>query len=434
MIAHWLEAFGRVRAPGRQSRVIRAREQLANHGPAADLAPAPGPRQLLVDVSVISGHDAGTGIQRIVRAIATQLLSSPPPGYLVRPVMATRKRAYRHVSWDTSELPVAGEDIRIHAGDVFLGLDLSAHIIPGHFRQLATWKRKGASLHFMVYDLLPLQYPHWFSGKLLSSFRRWIEAVATLADSAICISPSVEADLLQWLAENYHLASNAVPTLVIPMGWDITSTKPSVGLPEGFDTILARIKQHRTALIVGTLEPRKGHAQLLEAFEILWAADKACNLVIVGKPGWKTESLQKRLRQHPQLGTHLFWLDNASDEALLALYNACDGAVVASEAEGFGLPLVEALGHGKPVLARDLPVFRQLKAPGIHYFSAASSAALAPALAHWIDQLYETQASPPTLPTWQDSVSRLRAWLTANPPGWQKAPPSELAPPEPDPD
>lgn len=407
--------------PGRRQRIARARARLAAGIPPPTAA---GPRQLLVDVSVIAARDAGTGIQRTVRAVTALLLANPPPGWVVRPVAATRQHRYRYTNWKGQALPAGGNTgIRVAPGDIFLGLDLAVHILPRHARQLAAWKRQGVALHFVVYDLLPLLNPAWFSDKLVGAFGRWVEAVTVLADSAICISPVTEADFRRWLQQQYSLAPGTLPTWTIPMGWDIAATQPSTGLPAAFDTLLPRIGECTSALVVGTLEPRKGHAQLLDAFEALWAAGKPCNLVIVGQPGWKTDALQQRLRQHPQRGRHLFWLADASDEALQALYQACDGAVVASLGEGYGLPLLEALGHGKPVLARDLPVFRQHGFRDVDYFSASDAAGLAPALDAWLMRIAGQARRPPQpLPTWQDTTNALVAGLCRHTPGTRPAP------------
>ena len=98
-----------------------------------------------------------------------------------------------------------------------------------------------------------------------------------------------------------------------------------------------------------------------------------------------TEGLQ-RGSQAPVLNGRLFWFDNASDEALEVLYKHCTGVIVASYAEGYGLPLLEAVGHGKPVLARDLAAFRQFQTPLVSYFAADSSVeAISGAVDRWLE-------------------------------------------------
>ncbi|CCG42116.1 glycosyltransferase family 4 protein [Magnetospirillum molischianum] len=383
--------------------VQRARARL--RGPAH--CRPEGPRQLLIDVSRIHQHDAGTGIQRVVRALLGQLHAVPPPGCVIRTVAGTRRRPYRYVDGP----PGADDTIQVRPGDLFLGLDLSAHVIPSQRRQLAGWKRQGVSLHFVIYDLLAIHHPDWFSPKLAAAIRRWVRALAILADSAICISPVVRDDFDAWITGRYGLAAGEIATAVIPMGHDIQATAPSRGLPEGFENLCTILADRPTLLMVGTLEPRKGHAQVVAGFELLWSRGEEATLVIVGRPGWKTEPLQAHLRAHPERGRRLFWLDDASDEALARLYQACDGVIVASLGEGFGLPLIEALGYGKPVLARDLPVFRPHARPGLEFFQAQDPAALADYLVSWLERLTEEGEvaieTTVQIPSWQESSCAL---------------------------
>ena len=327
-------------------------------------------KQLLVDVSVIIRADARTGIQRVVRALLKQLLDNPPAGYEVRPVFASAEHNYHYApeSFSLQQdkkiiIPIASKCVTVAADDVFLGLDLAAHVLPKHQTQLERWKRKGAKIHIVVYDLLPVLHPEWFHGKTTRNFYRWLRSVAIVADSAVCISKTVKADLSLWLIGKYAFATNTLPVNVIPMGCDIEASLPSKGLPENAKELLTQFKARPTALMVGTLEPRKGHGHVLDAFEHWWQNGGEANLLIVGKSGWKTEQLQARLLNHVKFEKNLFWLNNVSDQFLEKIYDACYGLILASEGEGFGLPLIEAMQHGKPVLARDLPVFREL---GVH--------------------------------------------------------------------
>jgi glycosyltransferase involved in cell wall biosynthesis len=319
-----------------------------------------GRKQLLVDISTIYRHDARTGIQRIVHGELNRLLRQPPEGFVVRPIAATRTESYRYVPWPKgAALPSGPADVKVRAGDVFFGLDLAAHIIPAHLQRLAQWKRQGVGFRFVIYDLLPLQNPAWFSGKLVAAFRRWIKAVAMLADEAQCISGTVQDDFRHLLKGGYGLTEDDIHASVMAVPKSVESQR-SAGLPTDFKALLHAIRARKSLLMVGTLEPRKGHAEVMSAFERLWQQGADINLVIVGRPGWKTERLQKTLRQHPERNHRLFWRDDLSDEALDQVYQASSGVILASYAEGLGLPLIEAIEHGRPVLYRDLPVFKSI--------------------------------------------------------------------------
>jgi glycosyltransferase involved in cell wall biosynthesis len=167
--------------------------------------------------------------------------------------------------------------------------------------------------------------------------------------------------------------------------------------------------------MVGTVEPRKGYDAALAAFEHLWAGDgeRAPQLLIVGKPGWKTEDLQQRIRAHREHGRRLHWLSGVSDDGLCRLYEASRGLLMASRGEGMGLPLVEAAMHGCAILARDLPVFREQGLTGVLYFDDERPAALAGKLR----ELASVDASVvrPCLPTWRDMVDQLLLLLGFEP-------------------
>jgi glycosyltransferase involved in cell wall biosynthesis len=145
----------------------------------------------------------------------------------------------------------------------------------------------------------------------------------------------------------------------------------------------------------------------LNAFEHLWRSAEAPELVIVGKPGWKTASLQSRIRSHPEIGQRLHWFDQVSDEELCLLYDACQGLFMTSHAEGFGLPLVEAAVHGKHVLARDLPVFREHNLANVLYFTSDAPEALAERLVELVAMKRKDDLVPAGLSTWAKCVDDL---------------------------
>jgi glycosyltransferase involved in cell wall biosynthesis len=169
------------------------------------------------------------------------------------------------------------------------------------------------------------------------------------------------------------------------LGADIPKSANSVGLPSEARATLKGLSQRPSILLVGTVEPRKGHAQSLRAVELLWAAGHDVNLVIVGKEGWRVEALVERLRSHPERGKRLYWLEGISDEYLEQVYQACDVLLAASEGEGFGLPLIEAAQKRIPLLVRDIPVFREVAGVSADYFvNSSDPEVLADTLLQWL--------------------------------------------------
>ena len=115
--------------------------------------------------------------------------------------------------------------------------------------------------------------------------------------------------------------------------------------------------------------------------EQVWRTGADVGLVIVGRGGWHTESLQARLRDHPEAGRRLRWLTSASDEQVSALYRRSAALLMASEGEGYGLPIVEAAHAGLPVIARDIPVFREICGDAAVFFAPGK---LADAIERWL--------------------------------------------------
>ncbi|MEQ6334638.1 glycosyltransferase [Sphingobium sp. MK2] len=363
-------------------------------------------------MSTIAQHDAGTGIQRVVRAIWLHLARMQLDGILVLPVAATARRGYALATVDAASgvlsLPSADAPL-MHAGpgDIFLGLDLAAHRLSRHQRQLGRWRRAGASINIVIYDLLPLQHPHWFPRSTGRNFRKWIDVVGRMADRAICISQQVASDFHAWLAASKIARRDAITVTVMPLSGAVDATNPSRGIGEKGRAAIARAEQARTILMVGTIEPRKGHDCVLDAMDYLWQTQpaEAPHVLIVGRPGWRMQAMQARLAALEAQSDHrLTWLSQASDELLAALYARAALVVMPSRGEGFGLPIVEALRQRRKVLARDLPVFRELARPGLFYFDDDSPAALAGSI---LATLQEADPPIPVGEEWDDSVAIL---------------------------
>lgn len=377
----------------------------------------PGERekQFFIDVSGVVQEDAKTGIQRVTRSILKELIDNPPFGYTVEPVYAAANRMgycyARHYVANLLNQDCAGEDEAIDycAGDIFLGLDLQHRVLIAQHEFLKGLQRDGVKVFFVVYDLLPILMPHAFALEQ-DIHRTWLETITDF-DGAACISRAVADELSEWLAENGRQRIRPYHIDWFHLGADIENSVPTFGLPPDADKVLRQIARVPGFLMVGTVEPRKGHQQTLEAFERLWSRGIDVNLVIVGKEGWKVDRLVERLRHHPEQGKRLFWLMGISDEYLEKVYAASACLIAASEGEGFGLPLIEAARHKLPILARGIPVFREIAGEHASYFDGLDPDALASAIEEWL----ATAAAGQTLQssgmrwlTWVESAEQLK--------------------------
>jgi len=377
-------------------------------------------RQLFVDVSELVRSDSRSGVQRLVKSLLQALLDAPPEGYRIEPVYAAMGQAgYRYARRFTlqflhcpSEI-LRDEWIDARRGDVFVGLDLSPQIVPEQGDFFRRMRHLGVRVDFVVYDLLPILLSSRFAEKLDDGHARWLRAVAE-NDGAICISQAVADELADWLTQNALDRPSGFRIRSFHLGADLASSKPTTGLPPKANAILQNISARHSFLMVGTIEPRKGHEQVLKAFEELWVTEELqVNLVIVGKRGWMVDELLERLLQHPEQGKRLFWLEAISDEYLERAYAASSCLIAASEGEGFGLPLIEAARHGLPIIARDLPVFREVAGPHAYYFSGEAPA-VAQAIMDWL-RLFEAGQHPSSakMPylTWQQSAEQFKTAL-----------------------
>lgn len=367
------------------------------------------PRQLLVDVSIIAAADSRTGIQRVVRGILGQLSATEQHEFVVRPVIATKRMDYVFLSEDGSG---RGPPVHPNPNDIFLALDLAPAILPRHERQLRRWRKQGVLISVVLYDMLPVSNPAWFKSRSVRNFDRWLRCVERQADQVICISDHVRREFVKWRSIRRRSGpQRAIQLETIRLSGDISAATPSSESNAYNDALLSWALRKHTVLMVGTIEPRKGHLCALRAFEAIWEGGVDLQLLLVGRPGWKTGSLQSMIRGHSELGRRLLWIDNASDALLLDFYRNCAGVFMPSYAEGFGLPIAEALYNGKRVLARNLPVLEDFEDERLTSFTDDRPHPLASSIMKWLaapvdDPNFDTRQT-----TWRDTTNMLLSTL-----------------------
>jgi len=405
---------------------------------AERVARAPQPlaqRQLLVDVTAIARFDLKTGIERVVRTQLLELLKFEKPGVRVEPVYLSTLGGRWHYRYAHHYLvsllgiscpaqPDAVADMQ--PGDIFYCADYSAAAVAEANRAgvYAAMRARGVSLNFVVYDLLPVLMPQFFPSNSGEAHSNWLRSIAAQADRLTCISWAVADDMRRWLDAHGDPQRRPLKLGALHLGADIAP--PAAATGESADSshaLLPVLRARPSFLMVGTIEPRKGHLQTLDACELLWRDGVDVNLVIVGGEGWKglpdaerrtIPELVERLNSHPERGQRLFWLQGMSDAELQQLYANCACLIAASEGEGFGLPLIEAAHAGLPVLARDLPVFREVAGDHAFYFSGLDPQDLAAAIAEWLAlQRAGNAPSSGAMPwwTWHDQVVALLSLL-----------------------
>lgn len=398
---------------------LQSRSQRVQALAAAD--PGPALRTLWVDITAIAQHDLHSGIQRVTRNLLRPLLERGVLGWRVEPVYLNHGRYWVARSHTAALLSIppalreglpADEPVAARSGDVFFGLDLVTDGVHQHEALLREWAAQGVRLAFMVHDLLPLSHPQWFPPAAVAHFQGWWATLARTANLLVCNSQATAQAVLQALLDSPCHARSGRPPVVQAIGLGANLDPGARPASAAHAAALSAISGLENAvLVVGTIEPRKGVDTVVDAMEQLWAQGHRNPLVLVGRAGWMTQPLQERLRHHPEIGQRLHWLEQADDPTLAHLYGHSRLLVMASHAEGFGLPVVEALRAGLPVLARDLPVFREIAGPHANYWSAPQPGAGSDAQALHA-ALCEVLQGPPrrhpvSVADWDSALARL---------------------------
>lgn len=196
-----------------------------------------------------------------------------------------------------------------------------------------------------VHDLSHIRFPQYHQEHVVRRLDALLPESLARADIVITVSNLVRDELI----EHFHLSPDKVRTVYEGVDTDYAPRKPAETNP-----VLAEhgLSHGNYILMVATLEPRKGIDTLLDA----WAAlpeglRKSCPLVLVGSAGWGNESLRKRLEGFYAQGTvkHLGYVPS---RLLPTLYAGARVFCYPSVYEGFGLPVLDAMSSGVPVVCR----------------------------------------------------------------------------------
>ena len=265
--------------------------------------------------------------------------------------------------------------VTLAPGDILLAADTfwtGSEIIVA-----ARWaRRNGARVIAIVYDMIPYTHPELAGMGLSRSFARLLRRLLSTTDGVLTISHFSAAAIRQFMAAN-RLSR---PVEVFYLGSDsgrrelLRTHATDADWPAGlWET------GTRTTITVGTIEPRKGHDTILAAFNQRWRAGSDDRLVMIGKfgAGDSAAVLAEALTAHPARGRRLFVMNQVGDAMLADAYARADACIMASIVEGFGLPLVEALTAGVPMIASDIPVFREIAGDRAAYFHVGDADDLA---------------------------------------------------------
>ncbi len=233
------------------------------------------------------------------------------------------------------------------------------------FTNFATWPSvKSRFRATVIHDLTYIYYPELIEAKNLPHLRRIVPRTVKQADFIITISEAVKAEIVKEFS-------------ISPEKCIVTTIPPDPKFLEKNDNEIHKkykIPTKNFIYFMGTLEPRKDLPTLIEAYCKLPVAIKAryC-LVLAGGNGWMTEASRQAIESAQQAGekvTHVGFVD--SDDAS-AFYQKASMFVMPSTYEGFGMPILESMASGCPVIASDIPVLREVGGNAALYASVGNS-------------------------------------------------------------
>ena len=323
-----------------------------------------GKKKVGLDVTSLLHGAQVTGVERVIVETHKHLTNFlDPEEYELLPISTVpelKKKSSMHPYLATD--PVLAKPLaNLYECDILFLTNINVGL---PMRELVALKKeKNLKIISLIHDILPIKHPEWFatpekpngesitlSGKHF--FQIYLQATFALSDQMILTSEHVKNEIIS-------LGWKSLPQFkIIPLG--------------SFDTNPLSKKREKTGLntiYVSTITIRKGHAQLLEAFEILWAQGVEITLTLVGGVGWMISDFIDKVNNHPENGKRLFWKQRLLDSDVEQIYADSDIAFAPSYEEGFGFAAEEALPKGLKVIARDIPVFRERPYPNLYFFN-----------------------------------------------------------------
>jgi alpha-1,2-rhamnosyltransferase len=240
--------------------------------------------------------------------------------------------------------------------------------------------RNGVEIIPLIYDIIPIYYPEFYKKNLVKEFNDSFYRLISISSGIIGVSKTSIKEIMELLRKKGIPVENLTFDYFYP-GSDFKKSKED---GQGKRTIRQWPSNlwegEEVYLMVGTIEPRKRYGFVLDAFEKMWAQGFEAKLLIIGRVGWKTEEVLKRVKKSPYRGKRLFVYQDINDDELLYCYKNSSALILASCAEGFGLPMIEAMEVGLPIVASDIEVFREIGGDYPLYFSLNSMDSLIEAI------------------------------------------------------
>jgi len=226
-------------------------------------------------------------------------------------------------------------------------------VSPHHLTRTAKVRRilaqEQARFLCFVHDLIPIEYPEYARPAGAREHRQRITTIATLADAVIVNSAATGRSLQPWIDRE----GRSIAMHVALLGTEPLAAAEPANFADGRPYFVC----------IGTIEPRKNHLLLLNLWRHLaetMPSEAVPRLVVIGRRGWENEQVLDMLDRCPALQGHVEERNGCSDATMAELLRGARALLMPSFAEGYGMPVAEALSVGVPVICSDLPALREV--------------------------------------------------------------------------
>lgn len=353
---------------------------------------------VFVDVTMSRQKKQGEGVARVADRLWGELSKFGTDMIPVWDMHGTLVTDFAYAGREREEMQVV-----FQKGDTLLLLDPSVGAYCRDFQQiLKEAKRSGTRILAVVHDFIPNDFPELFSETICKIFFRWHDLVLSEADGILCDSKHTVKKAREYLAEHQIRREAPLTYDTIPLGGDMSLSSMKTKIRSLLKSFMMELP---VFLVVGTIEPRKGHRTVLQAWELLRRTTSSARLLFLGHDGWLNLEIKEAMELHQR--KDFLWIKDADDAELAFAYQHATGLIEASVDEGYGLPLVEAASFGLPVICSDIEVFHEVMGGEAIYVPVNQPQKLANAMKKVLLEGKEKQPVLKHVPTWQDAGRKL---------------------------
>lgn len=235
--------------------------------------------------------------------------------------------------------------------------------------------RKNFTVVDYIHDILPVTRSNLFEITDFK-FKSMIHQAFKFSDAIMTPSKRTVDDIVSYIISNDDMQVGES----LKLGFNHHGADFPNQQVEKFTSFSTVTFEKPCFLMVGTIDIRKNHMFVLNAFEQLWSQGIDVALCIAGKIGWKVDPFLAKLQNHPERNKRLFFINTPTDAELAQLYMNAYCLIFASMDEGFGLPVVEAAHYKAPLLLSDIAIFREIAGQHARYFSLKDESLLVKAI------------------------------------------------------